>query len=142
MSRVGAATAISIRQPWVELILEGRKTVEVRSWRTKHRGELFLHAGRAIDSTACQAYRIDPKALPRGALLGVAELVDCFEFDAGTWEKDREKHLNLGPFSVQLFGWILRNPQRIRPISYLGSLGLMKVPVARLVPGVDINVPT
>lgn len=32
-----ARIALSIRQPWVELILLGRKTIEVRSWAIRHR---------------------------------------------------------------------------------------------------------
>ncbi|WP_084604451.1 ASCH domain-containing protein [Desulfonatronum thioautotrophicum] len=42
--------ALSIRQPWVELILPGHKTIEVRSWPTRHRGPLWLHAGMAREN--------------------------------------------------------------------------------------------
>ena len=34
--------AISIREPWSSAILAGRKTIEVRSRRTNHRGPLLL----------------------------------------------------------------------------------------------------
>ena len=37
--------ALTIRQPWASLIAEGIKTVETRSWSTKYRGELAIHAG-------------------------------------------------------------------------------------------------
>ncbi|WP_459939205.1 ASCH domain-containing protein [Desulfonatronum parangueonense] len=40
-----AQIALSIRHPWVELILLGRKTIEVGSGTTRHRGPLWLHAG-------------------------------------------------------------------------------------------------
>jgi hypothetical protein len=36
--------ALSIKQPWAELILLGRKTV--RSWSTDFRGLLALHTGK------------------------------------------------------------------------------------------------
>lgn len=39
---------LSIRQPWLELILAGRKTVEVRSWNTAFRGTLLLHANQHV----------------------------------------------------------------------------------------------
>ena len=32
--------ALSIRQPWAELILQGRKTIELRTWKTSYRGLL------------------------------------------------------------------------------------------------------
>ena len=32
--------ALSIRQPWAELIMQGRKTLELRTWRTNYRGAL------------------------------------------------------------------------------------------------------
>ena len=34
--------ALSIRQPWAELILQGRKTIELRTWKTCYRGLLPL----------------------------------------------------------------------------------------------------
>ncbi|MCD6364478.1 MAG: ASCH domain-containing protein, partial [Planctomycetes bacterium] len=30
--------AVVIKQPWAELVASGRKTLEVRTWRTRHRG--------------------------------------------------------------------------------------------------------
>lgn len=36
--------ALSIRQPWAWLIVEGIKNIENRSWDTKHRGRFLIHA--------------------------------------------------------------------------------------------------
>ena len=44
--------ALSIRQPWVELILRGDKQIEVRRWSSGYRGVLWLHAGRIVDPDA------------------------------------------------------------------------------------------
>lgn len=38
--------ALTIRQPWASLIAEGVKTIETRSWATKHRGPLAIHASK------------------------------------------------------------------------------------------------
>src|SRR5687767_9624159 len=35
---------LSVRQPWAELIVAGRKRVENRTWKTNHRGLLGIHA--------------------------------------------------------------------------------------------------
>lgn len=37
--------ALTLREPWASLVLEGVKTLETRSWATRYRGELFIHAG-------------------------------------------------------------------------------------------------
>ena len=42
--------AITIRQPWASLIATGLKGFETRSWSTKHRGKLAIHAGVSKDS--------------------------------------------------------------------------------------------
>jgi len=39
--------ALTIRQPWASLIAAGVKTIETRSWSTRYRGPLAIHAGKA-----------------------------------------------------------------------------------------------
>jgi activating signal cointegrator 1 len=46
--------AITIIQPWATLIALGEKKFETRSWATKHRGPLAIHAGKKIDKEVCQ----------------------------------------------------------------------------------------
>ncbi len=38
--------ALTIRQPWASLIAAGVKTIETRSWSTRYRGPLAIHAGK------------------------------------------------------------------------------------------------
>jgi activating signal cointegrator 1 len=120
-------TGLSIRQPWVELILQGRKTIEVRTWSTSHRGELWLHAGQRVDNQACAKHHISGTGLVLGAIVGAVDVEDCFRFDAQTWHSLRKAHLNIVPFDERYYGWQLRNPRRISPVSYRGTLGLMNV---------------
>jgi hypothetical protein len=65
---------ITIRQPWVELILQGRKPYEIRSWGTSYRGPILLHAAKALDKSALFALEIDASSLFRGGFVGRAEL--------------------------------------------------------------------
>ena len=60
---------ITIRQPWVDLILQGRKPYEIRSWRTSYRGPIMLHAAKALNKAALVALEIDASSLFRGGLL-------------------------------------------------------------------------
>ena len=38
--------ALSIKEPWATLILEGKKTIETRTWKTNYRGEILLCASK------------------------------------------------------------------------------------------------
>jgi len=80
--------ALSIRQPWAELIMRGIKTIETRSRQTKIRGRIHIYAslGRSdpLDEADCEAdYRIDVDSLPRGVIVGTVELFDC---DGDEWQ--------------------------------------------------------
>lgn len=81
--------AVTIRQPWATLIAIGEKRFETRSWVTKHRGEIAIHAGKAIDKQACvdpaiqtilakHGY-ITPSDLPTGAIIATGMLIDCWQ---------------------------------------------------------------
>ena len=39
---------LSVCQPFAELIVQGKKTVELRKWNTKFRGEFLVHAAKNI----------------------------------------------------------------------------------------------
>lgn len=80
--------ALSIRQPWAELIMRGIKTTEYRSRPTKIRGRIYIYAalGRSDpdDEADCQEdHGIDVEALPRGVIVGTVELFDC---DGDEWQ--------------------------------------------------------
>lgn len=57
---------LSLRQPWASLIASGRKTIEVRSWRTHYRGPLVI----------CASARPRHPPLPSGKAVCVVELID------------------------------------------------------------------
>ena len=40
---------ITLKQPWATLVAEGIKKYEFRSWRTKYRGKILIHAGVGVD---------------------------------------------------------------------------------------------
>lgn len=111
--------ALSIRQPWAHLIVSGVKTVENRFWTTEYRGVLLIHAAIGIAREAnsdLRRLRVEvPDSLPRGALIGFAELVDVV-----TESQDR--------FFTGPFGLVLRNAQPLAcPIPFAGRLRLFEV---------------
>ncbi len=42
-------SALSLKQPWATLLVHGRKTVEIRSWRPSRQGLVLIHAARIPD---------------------------------------------------------------------------------------------
>lgn len=127
MSSTIPTLAISIRQPWAELILLGRKTIEVRSWTTPHRGALFLHTGA---KPAKDAINLFPELgeLTLGSFIGTMEIVSVEAFTQSSWIRERENHLVPGPMPQAHFGWRLASAKRIEPIAGQGRLGLFPVP--------------
>ena len=61
--------ALSIRQPYAEEILRGRKKVENRSINTKIRERVYIYASLTPDTPSAAD-------LPRGVLVGTMEIVD------------------------------------------------------------------
>jgi ASCH domain-containing protein len=118
--------ALSVRQPWAELILQGRKTIELRTWDTDYRGPLWLHTGKAADPDLDRSFGLsDP---PRGAFVGRATLVDISPVDAQRWERWRDQHLDLGEYQPGLFAWNLSSVERLsRPVPAPGKLMLFEV---------------
>jgi len=120
--------ALSIRQPWAELIIQGRKTIELRTWQTSYRGRIAIHASQTVREEACIAYGLDPARVVRGVLVGTAELVDISTLDEAAWEILRGEHLSLRDFPGPMFGWRLENPQRLpQPIPLRGRMNLFNV---------------
>ena len=82
---------LTIKQPWATLIMQGDKRFEFRSWQTKYRGELLIHAGKGIDKEALNRLKkYLPKELPSGQILGKVTLVDWVKYDENFKERLRE----------------------------------------------------
>lgn len=122
--------AISIRQPWAWAILHAGKDVENRSWPTKFRGPVAIHASNGMTRAEFDGfvdfgrslYRAgrwsgpfipEPKALSRGGIVGLAEVADCVESSASPWF--------FGPY-----GFVLCNARPVEFIPCKGALGFFE----------------
>jgi len=114
---------LSIKQPWIDLILTGEKTIEVRTWKTSYRGRLYLHSPQQPDKIAMEYFKVE-KPLIYGCVLGFVDLVDCIDFTRESWHSARHQHLNYYPFEEGLKGWLLKNPVVIKPVPLKGKLGV------------------
>ena len=125
--------ALSIRHPWVDLILAGTKTIEIRTWATRYRGPLLLHASSAYGiserETAARLRLPAPDPATLGAVVGIAELVDCRPVRRADW-----KCAGLPPLEGRLWAWVLAEPRAVGPLPCPGKRTLFdldqEVPVA------------
>jgi hypothetical protein len=130
--------ALSVLQPWATLILLGAKRLETRPWRTAHRGPLAIHAGRRLLPAGRALAAREPwrtilreasyascDELPRGAVLGSVELVDCLAVEDLPPDALSESDLALGDFRPGRWVWQLCHPVRLDyPFPAVGRLGL------------------
>lgn len=123
--------ALSIRQPWAELILRGEKTIETRKWVTSFRGGFYIHTSKIVDRKACKEFEIDPDSLATGALVGKASIEDVVEYHTDKqFMLDNDKHRSgFYGFTRPTFGFLLRDIKKITPISAKGSLKFFKLQV-------------
>ncbi len=85
--------ALSIRQPYAWLIVNGIKDVENRTWRTGYRGPVLIHAGKTYTKSehADDFARWGINGLPRdresmiGGIVGVATITGCVTSSASKW---------------------------------------------------------
>jgi len=105
--------ALGVRQPWVELILRGVKTLEVRSFDTPKRGTIYLYASKTVSDNeaaleAVEAHGLDLETLPTGLLCGSVELADSRPATAADTTNSCVPHSLL----KNAFVWTMKNPRR------------------------------
>jgi hypothetical protein len=122
--------ALSVRQPWGELIVKGVKDIENRSRVTHYRGPVLIHASKHVmthdewmdfvDWTelkgAENCLETHPQDLQMGGIIGVAEIVDCVSTGK----------LTASPWFVGPWGWKLVNARTLPFKACKGALGFFK----------------
>ncbi|WP_231489886.1 ASCH domain-containing protein [Pedobacter sp. Leaf170] len=123
--------ALTIKQPWASLIAHGIKDIENRSWRTKYRGRIFIHAaskpvGNDLETILnYKQYNNIPldKQLTfnngiwqNGAIIGEVDIVDCVLNNESIWAEqmaydvcpDTGIHI-LRKGQPYIWNWVLAN---------------------------------
>ena len=96
--------ALSVRQPYAELILRGEKKFEYRSGPTdkyRNKQRVLIYASKIPESDARLWTRVKPKpgGLPIGVLVGSVEIVGCEECD-GKAKHSRRPGLRSGQIDI------------------------------------------
>jgi hypothetical protein len=132
---------LSLKQPWATLVSIGAKRLETRSWETKYRGPLLIHASKAFPYecrelcfetlflAALGNAGVLPKAdegfqdcLPLGSIIARVQLVDCFQIRMSNRPGGAE--FAFGDYTPGRFAWKLDNVEPLEPIPAKGSLGI------------------
>jgi hypothetical protein len=120
--------ALSFRQPWAELIVQGRKTMDLRTYCANHRGPLAIHASKTVERDACREHGLDPDALDTGCVVGVVELADVIPLTEAGYDAHREEHLAGRSYREGMYGWVLVDPQRLpQAVPVRGRMSLFNV---------------
>lgn len=126
--------ALSIKQPWAWLIVNGFKTIENRTRRTHFRGPFLVHASSRMtrdDHEACLLFcrsnellgqvvnnrRLIIPAfgeLPTGGIVGRAEIVDCVQKSSSKW------------FCGD-YGYVLKGAKPLTFVSIIGQLNFFNL---------------
>ncbi len=145
--------AVSIKQPWANMIASNLKRIETRKWPTTYRGRILIvsskkhdvdaldyftevidttkmeiEAGVQIETGAAMRAVLIEKAIgdgknPAGKALAVADLVDCRKMNRGD-----ECDALCGVYDG-VFAWILKNIRKVEPVDVKGALRIYNCPL-------------
>ena len=120
--------ALSLHQPWAWAIIHGGKDIENRSWPTRVRGEVIIHATKrfrpdeiaeALDIMAPHLKGPPPsvEAIGRqvGGVVGRVRIVDCVTQSESPWF--------MGPY-----GFVLEDQMPLGFVQWPGARGFWPVP--------------
>lgn len=124
---------ITIKQPFASLIAEGLKRYEFRTWRTKYRGDILIHAGKSVDLKAMEKFRHLGLSYPTGCIIAKATITDCVEVDDDVRKKLSLENSLVYSGVIKDLSWVgygfqLENIEKIEPIYVNGKLSLWDYP--------------
>lgn len=119
---------LTIREPFATLIKDKVKYIETRSWNTKYRGELYIHAAISKDKIREELKPLIKSKLMYGYIICKVNLVDVVCMNQEFIDKEKKKNYNnyiSGRYEVGRYAWILDNVEVLNSqIKAKGQLGL------------------
>lgn len=131
---------LSVKQPWAHLIATGRKSVEMRSWKTDYRGQLLITA-----SSSPKNKTFEGQKLPAGGAICLVDLVDirlftADDFEAAGYEGEELREMRedwiaedaSGNEYAPVYAWVLANPRPVEFTPIKGKLHIFEVELEEL----------
>ena len=107
--------ALSVRQPWAQMIVQGFKTIETRTWYTDYRGDLLICSTQAPDWPGCKC----------GFALCVVNLQNCRPLKLSDEAAARCEYFEY----QKLFAWVLTDLREIVAFRVRGHQRIFEVEV-------------
>ena len=120
---------LTIKQPYASLIASGIKQYEFRSWKTKYRGEVLIHAGKSVDTKAMEEFKCYDLKYPKGCIIAKVMISDCIKVD-DKFKKilAKENYLVynhvIDDDKYNGYAFKMDNVKLVKPIYIKGKLGL------------------
>ena len=142
---------LTLYQPWATLVAIGAKRVETRSWPTKYRGKLAIHASknRRFIDMGKKEYILNEKwfdfvlrewvleitrgeylepYFPLGSIVATCELHECYQVEHGNqgpWRLLSDKEIAFGDYTPGRYMWMLGNIKKLTtPVAAKGAMGI------------------
>lgn len=117
--------ALSIKQPWASIIAHGIKDIENRTWATKYRGTIYIHASSKpsfsnltlnlthdqIDQIVLnRSFPLDARneKYLKSAIIGTVDIVDCVINHTSIWAEATETSAGYVIDHI-IYNWVLAN---------------------------------
>ena len=124
---------LSIKEPWASLIAAKVKYIETRSWQTKYRGELYIHASQKkltkheLNSYEAQISLLKEPCFKYGSIIAKCRLSDCILMDETLIKKVKanKNEYICGLYEPERYAWLLEDVEILsEPIVAKGQLGI------------------
>jgi hypothetical protein len=123
--------AITVKPTWAWAIIYAGKNIENRSRRTHIRGPVAIHASKNMSRSEYEKSKnLFPRRwrdklpayedLPRGVIIGVAEIVDCVTESKSEWFINDDRYR---------YGYVLKNQRPVKMIPCSGALNFWNLPL-------------
>ena len=123
---------LSLTEPFATLILEKKKLIETRSWKTNYRGELYIHASQTkvskndLEDKGLMSL-LGNKNMNLGYIICKCKLVDCIYMTKEYVEEIKKNNYQeyiCGIYEEGRYAWILEDIETIKPIKSKGQLNV------------------
>ncbi|MFZ2150983.1 MAG: ASCH domain-containing protein [Candidatus Absconditicoccaceae bacterium] len=131
----GKTRALSLKQPFATLIVNGKKKIELRTWNTHYRSWFRVHASK-VPYTKKEYLGIKSEQEPNGYIIGLAQILDVKKYkNKDEFYDDKNLHCASNPewYHEPLYGYIIGKAMKIKPIKCKGSLNFFK-------PEIDLDI--
>ncbi|MBS3113347.1 ASCH domain-containing protein [Candidatus Woesearchaeota archaeon] len=101
--------ALCLKEPYASLVLQGKKIIETRIWKTDYRGDILFCCSQ------------NPKSNISGKAFAIVELIECRPM------LKKDEKAACCKIYPRANAWLLKNIRPIKPFPIKGQLSLFEI---------------